>query len=165
MSQGVHILHFLTLELIIVEYLANISKLFLAIPLIWLWWAVFYLYKFLSYLWRGRNILAINLSFSRVPWHISIRSLNFLFSTNSFIFSLEISFLASLRCLFILLKVGSYGGLVMSTISMGSLIGTCFPFLWMGDITDTLSTMLSSFVDALVKRSLCLDLYISRWWR
>jgi hypothetical protein len=58
--------------------------------------------------------------------------------------------LASLSYLFILLKVGFSGGVVMSTISMGYLIGTLLTFLWMGDLTETFSTMISCFVDALL---------------
>jgi hypothetical protein len=119
---------------------------------------MFCLYKFLSFLWRGQNLLAINLPLSRVPRYISISSFNFFFSTNSSLFSLLISILASLSCLFILLKVGFFGGVVMSTISMGYLIGTLLPFLSMGEPTTTLFKMLSYFVDALVIGFLALTL-------
>lgn len=60
--------------------------------------------------------------------------------------------------MFSLLKVEFYVGVVVSTISMVSLIGTFFPFLWMGALTDTFSAMLSYFLDALVIGLLALTL-------
>ena len=81
--------------------------------LLWYCKSLFFLYKFLSYLCRGKNIIDVNQASSRVSLYISMRSLIFLLSTNLAPFKWGISFLASLICLINLLKVGLSGGVVM----------------------------------------------------
>jgi hypothetical protein len=109
-------------------------------------------------MWKGLNLIAMNLVCTRFSRYISMRSLNFFFPTNSSLFNLAISSLDSLSCWISLLKVVFSGWVVISITSMCFSIASTLPlpfFLTGAYIMSSFST-LSFFVDDLVKGLLAL---------
>jgi len=93
--------------------------------------ASFFLYRILSFLWRGNNLLAISLSRSRVSLYMSMISFIFLLSVKLFSFKQATSFLASLSCQINLLKVGLLGGVLMLIISIGFSVDSPLDFFFL----------------------------------